>query len=73
MELKFRSFLSNESGATAIEYGVLAALIATAISFIFGDSGIFINALNDKFDEAHQIIRSCGTDKPGVSCFTVEK
>ncbi|AOR65892.1 Flp family type IVb pilin [Pectobacterium wasabiae] len=73
MELKLRSFLSNESGATAIEYGILAALIATAMSFIFGDSGIFINALNEKFDDTHQIIRSCGKDKPSVSCFAVEK
>lgn len=41
IELKFRSLLGNENGATAIEYGILAALIATAMSFIFGDSGIF--------------------------------
>lgn len=26
----FKSFLSNESGATAIEYGLIAALIAVA-------------------------------------------
>ncbi|WP_323666239.1 Flp family type IVb pilin [Pectobacterium punjabense] len=73
MELTFRSFLGDESGATAIEYGILAALIAAAIGFIFGDSGILINALNDKFDETHQIIRMCGTDEPGISCFAAKK
>ncbi|WP_317177929.1 Flp family type IVb pilin [Pectobacterium sp. HCp5_1] len=51
MEFKFRSFLSNESGATAIEYGILAALIATAMSWSriqLGDrqvecSSVFLN------------------------------
>jgi pilus assembly protein Flp/PilA len=28
---KFREFLRNESGATAIEYGLIAALISVAI------------------------------------------
>ena len=28
---KFMSFIKNESGATAIEYGLLASLIAVAI------------------------------------------
>ncbi len=28
MHTKFRSFLSDETGATAIEYGLIAALVA---------------------------------------------
>ena len=31
MSAKLRKFLSNESGATAIEYGLLAGLIAVVI------------------------------------------
>lgn len=31
MITKFKSFLKDESGATAIEYGLLVALIAVAI------------------------------------------
>lgn len=30
--LSFKSFLADESGATAIEYGLIAALIAVASS-----------------------------------------
>ena len=31
MSAKLRNFISNESGATAIEYGLLAGLIAVVI------------------------------------------
>ncbi|MDQ6435757.1 Flp family type IVb pilin [Mesorhizobium sp. LHD-90] len=40
-------FVKDESGATAIEYGLIAALIALAI--IVG-AGALGNSLNDKFD-----------------------
>ncbi|MDX8435858.1 MULTISPECIES: Flp family type IVb pilin [Mesorhizobium] len=40
-------FVKNESGATAIEYGLIAALIALAIMVGAGALG---NALNNKFD-----------------------
>ena len=36
-----RSFLSDESGATAIEYGLIAAGIAVAIIAVFGLLGTF--------------------------------
>lgn len=41
MKNLFARFLKDESGATAIEYGLLAALIATAVivgAGAFGDS-----------------------------------
>jgi pilus assembly protein Flp/PilA len=41
-------FAKDESGATAIEYGLIAALIALAI--IFG-AGALGNALNKMFDD----------------------
>jgi pilus assembly protein Flp/PilA len=40
-------FVKDESGATAIEYGLIAALIAVAI--IVG-AGALGTALNDKFE-----------------------
>lgn len=44
----FARFVKDESGATAIEYGLIAALIALAIMVGAGAVG---NALDDKFDE----------------------
>ncbi len=40
-------FVNDESGATAIEYGLIAALIAVAIIVGAGSLG---NALNEQFD-----------------------
>ncbi|PZP83956.1 MAG: Flp family type IVb pilin [Azospirillum brasilense] len=38
-----KSFLSNESGATAIEYGLIAALIAVAAIVAMGTIGTNLN------------------------------
>ena len=43
---KFVSFLKNESGATAIEYGLIAAGISVAIIAVVNGLG---TQLNDKF------------------------
>lgn len=40
-----RKFLSDESGATAIEYGLIAALIALAIIAAVGQTGQRLVAL----------------------------
>jgi pilus assembly protein Flp/PilA len=42
-----KSFLSNESGATAIEYGLIAALIAVAAIVAMGSVG---NKLGNTFN-----------------------
>ncbi|MGB3502631.1 MAG: Flp family type IVb pilin [Mesorhizobium sp.] len=42
----FARFAKNESGATAIEYGLIAALIAVAI---MAGAGMVGNALDAKF------------------------
>lgn len=34
-----KSFLRNESGATAIEYGLIASLIAVAVATVAGSVG----------------------------------
>lgn len=39
-------FFNDESGATAIEYGLIAALIAVAL---IGGAGLLGNKLNDQF------------------------
>ena len=39
----FRNFLSNESGATAIEYGLIAAGIAVAIITVVAGLGSKLN------------------------------
>jgi pilus assembly protein Flp/PilA len=44
----FARFVKDESGATAIEYGLIAALIALAIMVGAGAVG---NSLGDKFND----------------------
>ena len=39
MKNVFRQLLSNETGATAIEYGLIAALIAVAAVTVMGTVG----------------------------------
>jgi pilus assembly protein Flp/PilA len=39
-----RKFLADDSGATAIEYGLIAALVSVAIIAILGTLGTNLNA-----------------------------
>ncbi|SIT20534.1 Flp family type IVb pilin [Insolitispirillum peregrinum] len=56
MRASWKAFLQDESGVTAIEYGILAASMAAAIGLIFGSDGVFITALKDRFQSiANQI------------------
>ncbi|HMQ57092.1 MAG TPA: Flp family type IVb pilin [Rhizobiaceae bacterium] len=48
MSKLFARFMNDESGATAIEYGLIAALIAVAIITGAGTLGATINA---RFDD----------------------
>ncbi len=43
-----QNFINDESGATAIEYGLIAALISVAAIFVLGDVG---NSLNTTFTD----------------------
>ncbi|ESX28679.1 MULTISPECIES: Flp family type IVb pilin [unclassified Mesorhizobium] len=54
-------FAKDESGATAIEYGLIAALIALAIMVGAGQLG---NALNNKFKD----IADCVKDPTNAAC-----
>lgn len=48
---RMKSFWRDDSGVTAIEYGILAAAMAAAIGVIFGSDGVFVTALREKFEE----------------------
>jgi pilus assembly protein Flp/PilA len=57
MSKLFARFVNDESGATAIEYGLIAALIALAI--IAGATTLG-NALNTKFSDIATTLTSAG-------------
>lgn len=56
MRPTFEAFLEDESGVTAIEYGILAAAMAAAIGLIFGSDGVFVTALRTRFNSIAQQI-----------------
>lgn len=51
----FKNFLNNEDGATAIEYGLIAALIAVVVIAAVGNVGDTLNntfeTINTKLNE----------------------
>jgi pilus assembly protein Flp/PilA len=55
---KIRNFLSDESGATAVEYGIIIALIAGAIVVALGALG---GSLNTMFTNMSTTVQSAGT------------
>lgn len=58
-----KRFLQDDSGVTAIEYGILAAAMAAAIGLIFGSDGVFVTALKDRFASIADQITN--TNSPG--------
>lgn len=62
MNTHLQQFLRDESGVTAIEYGILAAAMAAAVSTIFSSDGTFITALREKFNTIANDITTSGTD-----------
>lgn len=53
MNTMIRKFLTEEDGITAIEYGILAAIVAAAIVAAFsGPLGTFFTALLTKIETA---------------------
>lgn len=54
-----KAFLNDDSGATAIEYGLIAALIALAIT---AGASALGNSISDQFDRIAD--RLDGTAKP---------
>lgn len=64
MNTRIKQFLADESGVTAIEYGILAAAMAAAIGVIFGSEGVFVTALKGRFSSIAEQITS--TNNPGA-------
>jgi pilus assembly protein Flp/PilA len=59
MKMSFvQRFLKNESGATAVEYGLIAALIGVVI---IAGAGALGTALNAKFQAIGSTVSSAGT------------
>jgi len=54
----FARFMSNESGATAVEYGLIAALIGVVI---IAGAGALGTALNQKFTDVGTTVSSAGS------------
>ena len=63
MANRLKAFLADESGVTAIEYGILAAAMAAAIGVIFGSEGVFVTALKERFASIADQITN--TNNPG--------
>jgi pilus assembly protein Flp/PilA len=61
MSKLFARFQKNESGATAIEYGLIAALIAVAI---IGGATLVGGNLNTKFSDIAGDISGAGAAPP---------
>lgn len=51
MKAQIIKFLKEEDGITALEYGVLAALVAAAILLVFGPEGRLGTILSDLLDK----------------------
>ena len=62
MKNLFSRFLKDESGATAIEYGLIAALIAVAI---IGGAGALGTNINGKFQEVADSVGAVEGDGEG--------
>lgn len=60
----FARFMKDESGATAIEYGLIAALISVAL--IAGASTLG-SSLNTTFDKLGDKVEAC-VDGAGTTC-----
>jgi pilus assembly protein Flp/PilA len=58
---KIRNFLKNSKGATAIEYGLIAALIAVAAIVAMGNLG---NTLSNTFGNVSSAMNGKGTTTP---------
>lgn len=65
MTSRLQQFLQDESGVTAIEYGILAAAMAAAVGVIFGTDGDFIQALRGKFKSIADDITTAGEPTKG--------
>ncbi|SIR20577.1 Flp family type IVb pilin [Pseudacidovorax sp. RU35E] len=55
MQAAIVRFLRDEEGATAIEYGIIAGLMALVLVAIFGNTGIVRDTLNTIFTNVQTV------------------
>jgi pilus assembly protein Flp/PilA len=64
MKSLFNRFVKDESGATAIEYGLIAALIAVVLIAVLGTIGTNLNA---RFQEVATALAGAGGGGGGAA------
>ena len=55
MKARITQFLRDEEGATAIEYGIIAGMMALLLVAIFGSEGVVKDALDAVFENVKSI------------------
>lgn len=55
MKARITQFLRDEEGATAIEYGIIAGLMAVMLVLIFGEDGVIQKTLEAIFDKVKEV------------------
>lgn len=63
MKARITQFLRDEEGATAIEYGIIAGLMAIMLVLIFGEDGVIHETLKAIFEKVEAV--ATGTDTSG--------
>lgn len=58
-----RKFKENQSGVTAIEYGLIAVAVAVLIVAVFYSNGGFIDNLKNKFSSLASTVSSANISK----------
>lgn len=56
MKAHILQFLRDEEGATAIEYGIIAGLMAILLVAIFAEDGVLGTALTDMFEAIAEVL-----------------
>lgn len=62
MKTLFARFVKDESGATAIEYGLIAALIAVALITVLGTMSTSLQGTFTKIQTELNAVNSAGSD-----------
>lgn len=61
MKARITQFLRDEEGATAIEYGIIAGLMAILLVAIFGEDGVLYKTLTTIFENVQELATGGGT------------
>lgn len=70
MKARITQFLRDEEGATAIEYGIIAGLMAIMLVVIFGEDGVIRDTLDAIFAHVQEVATTGGGTSGGSSSGT---